>query len=153
MNFPLFGEMDFVYTSMNYVDYGTSGQFYGVIEGHFNAELLRASLHLTNLATKRPDDVNTPTLRGLLTTEDGAAIYATMDGIALAGPMSTAAFNVRRFVTSMTMRSGDPRYVWVNRIFLVVEGLLQGEPVPHKLGAHCRIYRCDPTIGDQGERR
>ena len=49
-------------------------QFYGVMEGKLDGVRLSGSLHLTNLARRRPDNVNLPTLRGQLTTHDGVRI-------------------------------------------------------------------------------
>ena len=66
------GEVELRYTSLASVDYGAGGQFYGTMEGWLHGDALRGDLRLTNLAPRRPDNVNMPTLRGLLTTEDGA---------------------------------------------------------------------------------
>jgi hypothetical protein len=64
-------------------------------------------VRLTNLASRRPDNVNLPTLRGVLTTDDGAAIWIELDGIATLRETDGA----RVFVTSWRFRTGDPHYV------------------------------------------
>jgi hypothetical protein len=66
------GEVELRYTSLASVDYGAGGQFYGTMEGWLHGDALRGDLRLTNLAPRRPDNVNMPTLRGLLAAEDGA---------------------------------------------------------------------------------
>ena len=58
------GEVELRYTSLASLDYGAGGQFYGTMEGW-----LHGDLRLTNVAPRRPDNVNMPSLRGLLTTE------------------------------------------------------------------------------------
>jgi hypothetical protein len=62
--------------------YGVGGQHYGTLDGWLRGKDVRGELRLTNLAPRRPDNVNLPTLRGLLTTEDDALVYVEMNGIA-----------------------------------------------------------------------
>jgi hypothetical protein len=42
------------------------------MEGSLSGDRLNGSLRLTNLAPPRSDDVNLPTMRGMLMTGDGA---------------------------------------------------------------------------------
>lgn len=138
------GEVELRYTSLEAVDYGAGGQFYGTMEGTIKGDWLRGNLRLTNLAPKRPDDVNMPTLRGLLTTEDGARVYVELNGIATLRPEDGA----RVFVTSFTFRTGDARYGWLNTTFGLLEGVLDAVAVPAV--ARGRAYQCDPTISTTG---
>lgn len=108
------------YTSIESLDYGAGGQIYGEMEGTVTGERLQGRLRLTNLAPRRPDNVNMPTLRGLLETDDGAKIYVEMNGIA----MLRQSDNARVFVTSLTFRTGDARYGWLNTTFAALEGVL-----------------------------
>ncbi len=106
---------------------------------------LRGALRLTHLAPRRADNVNLPTLRGVLTTDDGAAIWVEIDGIATLRPEDSA----RVFVTSLTFRTGDARYIWLNTVFAVLEGVLEYVTVRGvAVGgvAKGRAYRCQPTI-------
>ncbi len=135
------GDVELRYTSLASLDYGAGGQLYGTMEGWLRGDALRGELRLTNLAPRRPDDVNLPTLRGLLTTEDGAAIYVELNGIATLRPSDQA----RVFVTSLTFRTGDARYAWLNTILGVLEGILDTVGVGGL--ARGRAYQCVPTIG------
>src|SRR6476660_942061 len=84
--------------SLEFLDYGVGGQHYGTLDGWLRGEDVRGELRLTNLAPRRSDNVNLPTLRGLLTTEDDALVYVEMNGIATLRPADDA----RVFVTSLT---------------------------------------------------
>jgi hypothetical protein len=134
-------DVELRYTTLESLDYGTGGQIYGTMEGIVAGESLRGTLRLTNLAQRRPDNVNLPMLRGLLTTDDGATIYVEMNGIATLRPEDSA----RVFVTSFTFRTGDARYQWLNTTFAVLEGVLDTVGVGSI--ARGRAYRCDATVG------
>ena len=96
MDFRPLGDVELHYTSLTSLDYGVGGQHYGTMDGWLRGEDVRGELRLTNLAPRRPDNVNLPTLRGLLTTEDDALVYVEMYGIATLRPADDA----RVFVTS-----------------------------------------------------
>ncbi len=136
MRFVPLCELDLHYTDVEFVDYGAGGQYYGHLEGTLEGDGLRGSLRLVNLPPKRPDDVNLPTLRGILTTDDGAKIFVTMDGLSLIRPEDQA----RVYTATLAFRTGDPRYAWLNTVFAVQEGVLE---MPTARG---RAYRCEPTI-------
>jgi hypothetical protein len=144
MNLVPLGDVELRYESLEAIDYGTGGQLYGTMEGWLRGAEISGELRLTNLASRRPDNVNLPTLRGLLTTDDGAAIYVEITGIATI----RAADDARVFVTSLTFRTGDPRYAWLNTVFAVLEGVLDVVAVGGV--ATGRAYRCEPTIGMAG---
>jgi hypothetical protein len=76
------GRVELTYRWLEAVDVVSGTQFYGVMEGRLPGDRIRGRLHLTNLARRRPDDVNLPTLRGLLTTDDDALVWLELDGIA-----------------------------------------------------------------------
>jgi hypothetical protein len=59
-------------------------------------EDVRGELRRTNLAPRRPDNVNLPTSRGLLTTEDDALIYVEMNGIATLRPAEPSQFSANK---------------------------------------------------------
>lgn len=135
------GDVELRYTSLTSIDYGAGGQIYGTMEGWLRGEDVRGELRLTNLAPRRPDNVNLPTLRGLLTTDDEVAIYVELNGIATL----RASDQARVFVTSFTFRTGDARYSWLNTVFGVLEGVLDTVSVNGL--ARGRAYLCEPTIG------
>jgi hypothetical protein len=68
------GRVELAYRWLEAVDVVSGTQYYGVMHGSLIGDRVRGRLHLTNLARRRPDGVNLPTLRGLLTTEDGAQV-------------------------------------------------------------------------------
>lgn len=141
MELVLLGEVELRYTALEALDYGAGGQLYGTMEGTLRGQRLRGGLRLTNLAPRRADNVNLPTLRGLLTTDDGAVVYLELDGVATLRPADQA----RVFVTTLRFRTGDARYAWLNTVFGVLEGVLESVAVGGV--ARGRAYRCDPTIG------
>lgn len=130
-------EVDLAYRSLVTVDYEAGAQFYGTVEGAVRGERLSGALRLTNLAVQRPDNVNTPTLRGLLDTTDGATLWVTLDGLATLRPSDGA----RVFTTSVQLRTADPRYAWVNATLGLLEGVLRADRT-----SSGRLYECRPTI-------
>ncbi len=136
---PLF-EGELRYTSLESIDYEAGGQLYGTMEGEVRGERLSGSFSLTNLAQRRADNVNCPTLRGLLTTDDGAKAYVELNGLA----NLRAADNARVFVTSFTCRTGDSRYAWLNTFVGIIEGVLDSVTVGGK--ARIKAYICEATI-------
>lgn len=140
------GEMDLVYVGpMAFVDYGVGGQYYADMEGTWHSDRLNGKLRLTNIASKRADNVNTPTLRGVLETDDGATMFVEMNGL------SQIQEGGRVFVTSLTLRTAHPEYQWVNTLFSVVEGELYGPPRPNEMRARCRVFACEATITDRAQ--
>lgn len=134
------GELTLRYTGLQTVDFGPGGQIYGTMEGRLDGERLSGNLHLTNLAPRRPDNVNMPTLRGLLTTDDGASVWLELDGIATLRESDGA----RVFTTSCRFRVGEPQYAWLNTTFAVVEGVLDAVMIGGSARAY--VHECRPTI-------
>jgi hypothetical protein len=134
------GELELTYTSLESLDYGSGGQLYGTMDGRLVGGRMQGTLRLTNLAARRPDDVNLPTLRGVLTTEDGAVVWIELDGIATL----RASDDARVFVTSCRFRTGDERYKWVNSVMGMLEGVLGSVAVGGE--AHGRLFECRATL-------
>ena len=132
------GTVELAYRSLEGVDHEGGTQFYGVMEGSISGERLQGTLELTNLARRRPDNVNTPTLRGLLTTEDGEQIWLELDGLATLRPEDGA----RVFVTACRFVAGSARFAWLNTVVGVLEGVLDTGTG----GAHARMFECRPTL-------
>ena len=115
------GDLELIYVSLESLDFGRGlqgGQIYGTMEGTVHGPRLNGRLRLTNLARRRPDDVNLPTLRGVLTTDDGAAVWVELDGIATL----RAEDGARVFVTACRFQSGDDNYIWLNTMVGALEG-------------------------------
>src|SRR3979411_96434 len=141
MNFTPLGDIDLTYLpGVTLVDYRIGGQYFGDMEGTWRGDRLSGKLRLTNVAQKRADNVNTPTLRGVLETGDGATMFVEMNGL------SQIHEGGRVFVASLTLRTGHPSYQWVNTLFAVLEGELHGRPRANEIQAHCRVYACGATI-------
>jgi hypothetical protein len=122
------------------LDFGSGGQLYGTMEGSLVGDRLRGALKLTNLAPRRADNVNLPTLRGLLRTDDGATAWVELDGIATLREGD----NARVFVTTLRFRTGDERYGWLNTVFGVLEGVLDSVGVGGV--ARGELFQCRATI-------
>ena len=120
MNLIPLCEMQMHYTWIAYVDYGAGGQYVGTLEGTVTGDRLRGTLKSVNVPAKRPDNVNCPAFRGIIETYDGAKIYFELNGIALLRIEDKA----RVFTTSLSLRTGDARYTWVNNTVGAVEGIL-----------------------------
>lgn len=133
-------EVNLRYTSLESLDYGAGGQIYGTMEGTVTGENLNGELRLTNLAQRRPDNVNMPHLRGVLDTSDGAKIYVEITGIA----NLRASDKARVFATSLLFRTGDARYAWLNTTFAVLEGVLDAVSVGGT--ARCQAHMCEVTV-------
>lgn len=132
--------VDLTYTSLESLDYSSGGQLYGTMDGSVTGERLNGTLRLTNLAPRRPDNVNLPTLRGVLTTYDGARAWVEIDGIATLRTEDGA----RVFVTACRFRTGDERYEWLNTLFGLLEGVLDSVGVGGV--ARAQLFECRPTI-------
>ena len=133
------GELELTYTWLELLDFGSSGQLYGSMEGRLVGERVTGELRLTNLAARRADNVNLPMLRGVLATDDGAAIWVELDGIATLRPSDDA----RVFVTACRFRTGDERYGWLNTVVGVLEGVLGTVAVGG--AARGTIFECRPS--------
>lgn len=140
MDLAKLADVELTYTALESIDYGADGQLYGSMEGRLTGDRLSGSLRLTNLAPRRSDNVNLPTLRGVLTTDDGAAVWVELDGIATLRQSDGA----RVFVTTFRFRAGDDRYLWLNSVFGVLEGVLDSVGVGGV--ARARLHDCRATV-------
>jgi hypothetical protein len=128
------------YTTLEALDFGSGGQLYGTMDGSLVGDRLSGTLKLTNLAPRRADNVNLPTLRGMLTTDDGVSAWVELDGIATL----RADDNARVFVTTCRFRTGDERYGWLNTVFGVLEGVLDSVGVGGV--ARGELFECRATV-------
>jgi len=131
-------DVELAYVDIERIDYQVGGQFYGTLRGTLEGDRLSGSIQLTNLATARPDGVNTPTMRGVLTTPGGGQVWVVLDGIATLRQHDLA----RVFLTSAQLRTSEPQYDWVNTVFGVLEGVLDTDT----LKAHARLFECRATL-------
>jgi hypothetical protein len=132
--------LQLTYVSLESFDFGVDGQLYGTMDGKVVGDRLNGDLRLTNLAPRRADNVNLPTLRGMLTTEDGVLVWVELDGIATLRSTDSA----RVFVTTFRFRTGDHRYEWLNEVFGLLEGVLDAVGVGGV--ARGRLFECRATV-------
>jgi hypothetical protein len=134
------GDVELTYRTLVSVGFGADGQIYGAMDGVITGDRLSGRLELTNLARMRPDNVNLPTLRGLLTTDDAAQVWVELDGIATLRPDDGA----RVFVTSCRFRTGSPAHAWLNTVVGVLEGVLDTVGVGGR--ARGSLFECRATL-------
>jgi hypothetical protein len=134
------GDVALTYTSLESVDYGSEGQLYGTLDGRVEGSRVSGQLRLTNLAPRRADNVNLPSLRGILTTDDQAIVWIELDGVATLRESDSA----RVFITTFRFRTGDERYAWLNSVFGALEGVLDSVGVGGK--ARGRLFECRATV-------
>jgi hypothetical protein len=131
--------MELRYTWIEFVDFGAgTGQYVGTLEGMVKGERLNGSVKFVNVPAKRPDNINCPSMRGILTSSDGAKLYVELNGIALLRQEDKA----RIFTTSLQMRSAEPQYSWVNTVFGTLEGILNTTTDV----ARARAYSCEHEL-------
>lgn len=133
-------DVELTYTDLLSLDYASGGQLYGTMEGAVSGQRLSGELRLTNLAPRRADNVNLPTLRGVLTTADGATVWVELDGIATLRQADAA----RVFVTTFRFMTGDDRYTWLNTVFGLLEGVLGSVGVGGV--ARAKLYESRATV-------
>ena len=132
-------DVQLTYTSLEALDFGSEGRLYGTMDGSLTGDRLSGSLRLTNLAARRTDNVNLPTLRGVLATDSGVAVWVELDGIATLRPQD----NARVFVTTFRFRTGNEQYAWLNTVFGVLEGVLDSVGVGGV--ARGELFECRAT--------
>jgi hypothetical protein len=94
---------------------GTEGRSFFIAEGRADGRL-SGRLRAANYPRRRVDGTLTPDFRGVLETDDGAAVLFVWQGYARSGSNV-----VRELVGSITHVSDDDRYRWLNdRIGTVV---------------------------------
>jgi hypothetical protein len=134
------GEINLRYTSVEIVDSESGGRVYGAMEGRVSGERLSGQLRLTNFAPRLPDGTNRPTLRGLLVTDDGARCSVELDGVAAIRESDST----RTFIEAVRFETGDERYLWLNSLLAIFEGVLDNLAVGGV--ARGRLYECKVTI-------
>ncbi|MDP8905296.1 MAG: DUF3237 domain-containing protein [Chloroflexota bacterium] len=133
-------DLELTYTTLESLDFSAGGQLYGTMNGRLDGPRLSGTLELTNLAERRADNVNLPTLRGILRTDDGALVWVWLDGVATLRQPD----NARVFRTTFRCRTGDERYGWLNTFFGVLDGVLDRVAVGGS--AVGELFDCHSTV-------
>jgi hypothetical protein len=97
-------------------DAGTEGRGFLLAEGRSTGRL-SARYRAANFPRKRTDGALVPEFRGVLETDDGAAILFEWLGLAVRTGSGT-----RRLFGSLVHTTDDPRYCWLNDRVCAVEG-------------------------------
>ena len=84
------------------------------------------SLRAANFPRLRTDDTLTPDFRGVIETNDGAAILFTCRGY-----VHTAPDGIRQLVGAMTHISDHERYRWLNNVICAVTGVVEARANGH----------------------
>jgi hypothetical protein len=143
MRLERIGKLELIYTDIDEeLPYADGGLVYGILTGTIEMGDLRGLVHATNLARQRPDGVFTPTLRGLLTTQEGGKIFFTMDGISVRDPKARPP---RRIVTAgLTFWTTDPKLRPWNEVYAITE--MDGRPIGQSWGVTGPLFSCLPEI-------
>jgi hypothetical protein len=105
--------------------HGTETQSLLFAQGRCEGQVT-GSLRAANFPRLRTDDTLTPDFRGVLETNDGAAILFTCHGYVLAAPDG-----VRQLVGAMTHISDHERYRWLNNAICAVTGVVEARANGH----------------------
>ena len=102
---------------------GTERQGFLLVEGQADGRL-SGRLRGANAPRQRTDGTQTPDVRGVIETDDGATVFFSWHGYGIAGG------DPGQLLGSITHLSDDPNYVWLNQALCV----LAGEVRPHEAG-------------------
>jgi hypothetical protein len=97
-------------------DGGVEGRSFLLAEGRSTGRL-SARYRAANFPRKRADGALVPEFRGVLETDDGAAILFEGQGLAIRSDSGT-----RRLLGSLVHTTDHPRYRWLNDRVCAVEG-------------------------------
>jgi Protein of unknown function (DUF3237) len=97
-------------------DAGIEGRSFLLAEGRSTGRL-SARHRATNFPRKRADGALVPEFRGVLETDDGAAILFEWQGLAVLTDSG-----MRQLLGSLVHTTSDPRYRWLNDRVCAVEG-------------------------------
>ena len=97
-------------------DAGIEGRSFLLAEGRSTGRL-SARYRAANFPRKRADGELVPEFRGVLETDEGAAILFEWQGLAVLSDSG-----MRRLLGSLVHTTSDPRYRWLNDRVCAVEG-------------------------------
>jgi hypothetical protein len=97
-------------------DAGIEGRGFLLAEGRSTGRL-SARYRAANFPRKRADGALVPEFKGVLETDDGAAILFEWQGLAV-----LTHSGMRRLLGSLVHTTDDPRYLWLNDRVCAIEG-------------------------------
>jgi len=99
---------------------GEEGAGFGTGDGSVSGDVLRGTLRWANYPRRREDGVWTPNVRGVIDTDDGAAILVSMHGQSVEQQVDEG-FR-RAILARLELTSDAEQYRWLNTTFVVAEG-------------------------------
>ena len=103
-------------------EHGREDQSFLLVRGRCEGRL-QGALRAANYPRRRTDGVVMPDFRGVIDTEDGAAVAFSWHGYG-----TTAADGERRLTGAITHLAGDDRYRWLNEVVGVIGGRVEPRP-------------------------
>jgi hypothetical protein len=104
-------------------------------EGTIAGERVRGGHKAMNKSVLRSDDVVTPDIRGVLTTDDGAEVYYEIRGYGI------DIDGFRNFSGSMYLLTDSEKYAWLNTVVGVIEGRYTRDAEGYLIGTF-QVYEC-----------
>ena len=114
---------------------GTENVAWMFREGTIEGERVRGGHKAMNKSVVRSDNVVTPDIRGVLTTQDGAEVYYEIRGYGI------DVDGLRHFKGSMYFLTGAPQYEWLNTVVGVMEGRYSRDAAGYLIGTF-QVYEC-----------
>jgi hypothetical protein len=135
---PLF-EMVYKYVERHSVSLkgarGTDSTSWMFREGTIVGERVRGGHKAMNKSVVRSDNVVTPDIRGILTTDDGAEVYYEIRGYGI------DIDGFRNFKGSMYFLTDAEKYAWLNTVVGAIEGRYTRDPEGFLIGTF-NVYEC-----------
>jgi hypothetical protein len=116
---------------------GTDSTSWMFREGTISGERIRGGHKAMNKSVLRSDNVVTPDIRGVLTTDDGAEVYYEVRGYGI------DVDGLRNFTGTMYFMTDAEKYAWINTVIGVMEGRYTRDPEGYLIGTF-QVYECVP---------
>jgi hypothetical protein len=140
---PLFeGELQFDETTeVGFPTYGEDGDWLAYVEGGgaVSGARLAGEVRWTNHPRRRADGTWLPSFEGVIKTKDSAEILFSFNGYNQ-GVTDPFEYEHRSAVAALTLASSNPLYLWVNRVFAVMEADVRPSADPERW--LLRAYEC-----------
>jgi len=109
-------------TEVGFRTYGADGDWVSYVtgDGHVTGERLSGSVRWTNHPRRRADGTWLPDFHGVISTNDGAQILFSFSGYNW-GVNDPFEYDRRAAMAALTLAASEERYMWVNRVFAVLE--------------------------------
>ncbi len=120
---------------------GTDNTAWMFREGTIVGDRIRGGHKAMNKSVVRADNVVTPDIRGVLTTDDGADVYYEIRGYGI------EVDSLRHFKGSMYLLTDDERYTWLNTVVGAIEGRYTLDPNGFLIGTF-NVFECVSEAAD-----